>query len=279
MDLDATPAQRRQLEYATQHFGFTPDSLTDTITTFALENLTGIMETMQSHCIKVFAKKVPESEMRESFSLIHEKFTSSTEGVLDDMSSYAKKNILTVPPHIVLPEDRVFLNSKSTGAGYSADQMVEDINYFDRLLATSKTLRYKLAILESKLSNLKRVRDAQSGLSSQARQIDEDNKDLDSVVAEKTQHLKVKMSKLKTLMDKLEKSHSSEEEASDESNDRKRKQEIRSCAAVVTKRLKGTTDSSYIPPSTLIETSGKENQVCLDNTTSTINSAELLTQQ
>ena len=118
--------------------------------------------------------------------------------------------------------------------------MVEDINYFDRLLATSKTLRYKLAILESKLSNLKRVRDAQSGLSSQARQIDEANKDLDSVVAEKTQHLKVKMSKLKTLMDKLEKSHSSEEEASDESNDRKRKQEIRSCAGMVTNAICST---------------------------------------
>lgn len=278
MDLDATPAQRRQLEYATQHFGFTPDSLTDTITTFALENLTGVMETMQSHCIKVFAKKVPESEMRESFSLIHEKFTSSTEGVLDDMSTYAKKNILTVPPNIVLPEDRVFLNSKSTGAGYSADQMVEDINYFDRLLATSKTLRYKLAILEAKLSNLKRVREAQCGLSSEARQIDEANKDLDSVVAEKTQHLKAKMAKLKTLMDKLEKSQSPEE-ARDGSEDRKRKQEVRSCAAVVTKRLKGTTDSSYIPPSTVMETSGKENQVCLDNTTSTINSTELLTQQ
>jgi len=278
MDLDATPAQRRQLEYATQHFGFTPDSLTDTITTFALENLTGVMETMQSHCIKVFAKKVPESEMRESFSLIHEKFTSSTEGVLDDMSSYAKKNILTVPPHIVLPEDRVFLKSKSTGAGYSADQMVEDINYFDRLLATSKTLRYKLAILEAKLSNLKRVKDAQCGLSSKARQIDEANKDLDSVVAEKTQHLKAKMAKLKTLMDKLEK-RQSEEEAQDGSDERKRKQEIRSCADVVTKRLKGTTDSSYIPPSTVMETSGKENQVCLDNTTSTINSTELLIQQ
>jgi len=278
MDLDATPAQRRQLEYATQHFGFTPDSLTDTITTFALENLTGVMETMQSHCINVFAKKVPESEMRESFSLIHEKFTSSTEGVLDDMSSYAKKNILIVPPHIVLPEDRVFLNSKSTGAGYSADLMVEDINYFDRLLATSKTLRYKLAILEAKLSNLKRVKEAQCGLSSEARQIDEANKDLDSVVAEKTQHLKAKMAKLKTLMDKLEKRQSSEE-ARDGSDERKRKQEIRSCADVVTKRLKGTTDSSYIPPSTVMETSGKENQVCLDNTTSTINSTELLTQQ
>ena len=62
-----------------------------------------MFQTMQSHCIKVFAKKVPESEMRESFSLIHEKFTSSTEGVLDDMSTYAKKNILTVPPNIVLP--------------------------------------------------------------------------------------------------------------------------------------------------------------------------------
>ena len=68
-----------------------------------IKKLSFLFQTMQSHCIKVFAKKVPESEMRESFSLIHEKFTSSTEGVLDDMSSYAKKNILTVPPHIVLP--------------------------------------------------------------------------------------------------------------------------------------------------------------------------------
>ena len=43
MDLDATPVERKQLEYATQHFGFTPDSLTDTITSFALDHLAGVL--------------------------------------------------------------------------------------------------------------------------------------------------------------------------------------------------------------------------------------------
>ena len=80
---------------------------------------------------------------------------------------------------------------------------------------------------------MKRVKEAQCGLSSEARQIDEANKDLDSVVAEKTQHLKAKMAKLKTLMDKLEKRQSSEV-ARDGSDERKRKQEIRSCAGMVT---------------------------------------------
>jgi len=103
MDLDATPAERRQLEYATQHFSFTPDSLTDTITTFALENLNGVINSMKSHCSKAFAKKVPEKDMQDSFALIQDKYTTSTEKVLDNLSAYAKKNILAVPPNIVLP--------------------------------------------------------------------------------------------------------------------------------------------------------------------------------
>ena len=59
MDLDATPAERRQLEYATQHFSFTPDSLTDTITTFALENLNGVINVRQllGHEVKMTSKE------------------------------------------------------------------------------------------------------------------------------------------------------------------------------------------------------------------------------
>ena len=39
MDLEATPEERIQLEYATQHFGFTPDSFVETITTTAVEKI------------------------------------------------------------------------------------------------------------------------------------------------------------------------------------------------------------------------------------------------
>ena len=44
MDLDATPAERKQLEYASQHFGFTPDSLTETITIYALDHMTDVLK-------------------------------------------------------------------------------------------------------------------------------------------------------------------------------------------------------------------------------------------
>ena len=44
MDLEATPEERSQLEYATQHFGFTPDSFVETISTSAVEKLTEDLE-------------------------------------------------------------------------------------------------------------------------------------------------------------------------------------------------------------------------------------------
>ena len=78
---------------------------------------------MRSHCTKVFAKKVPEKDMRDSFALIQDKYTTSTEKVLDNMSAYAKKNILAVPANIVLPEDRVYLTKPT----YTGDQMSEDL--------------------------------------------------------------------------------------------------------------------------------------------------------
>jgi len=270
MDLDATPAERRLLEYATQHFSFTPDSLTDTITTFALENLDGVIDSMRSHCTKMFAKKVPEKDMRDAFALIQDKYTTSTEKVLDNMSAYAKKNILAVPANIVLPEDRVYL-AKPT---YTGDQMSEDLKAFDRLCASSKTMRYKLAVMEAKLSNLKRVKEAQVSLAQEAKVLDEANRDIDTAVTEKTAELQKKVVKLRSLMAQLEAALETGGATEDASNeDRKRKlAEVHACSLVIAKRLKSSSSEQPTAPSS---EPGKENQVCLDNTTSTVNGTVL----
>ena len=91
MDLEATPAERKQLEYASQHFGFTPDSFIDTVTSFALDNLNDVMEGMKEHCLNQFTHKIPEKEIRESFEIIQERYVASTEKVLDNYSLYVKK--------------------------------------------------------------------------------------------------------------------------------------------------------------------------------------------
>ena len=62
----------------------------------------------------MFAQKVPAQDMKDAFALIEEKYTASVEKIMDDFSNYAKKHILTVPPDVVLPEDRVYLAKGSS---------------------------------------------------------------------------------------------------------------------------------------------------------------------
>merc|ERR1719193_2325904 len=103
---------------------------------------------------------------------------------MDDFSSYTRKNVLTVPSNVVLPEDRVYLSRDAVG--YTGVQMSDDLKSFDKVCDHSKTLRYKLAILEAKLSNLQKVRQAQFGMTTEAQFLEEANMDLDTVVDEKT---------------------------------------------------------------------------------------------
>ena len=135
-------------------------------------------------------------------------------------------------------------------------------------------MRYKLAVMEAKLSNLKRVKEAQVSLAQEAKVLDEANRDIDTAVTEKTAELQKKVVKLRSLMAQLEAAleaegaTAAEQGASNE--DRKRKlAEVHACSLVIAKRLK----SSSEPPAP--SEPGKENQVCLDNTTSTVNGTVL----
>jgi len=240
MDLEATPAEKRQLEYATQHFDFTPDSLTDTITMFALENLEVVLKKMMTHCTKEFAKKVPEHEMKESFALLQEKYGSATEKNLEDFSSYIQKHLLTVPQHVVLPDDREQLHKKLStdgNEGLSNDagtKMTEDLKRFDLACQNSRALRYKLAVIEAKNSNLKRVKEAQKSLRQQAVCLNACEQLIDSAIKEENRKLDQKMEKLGRIMDEIESKHN----ASNNENNVVNKRVLDEMDRVSAKRIK-----------------------------------------
>jgi len=217
MDLDGTPAERKQLEYASQHFGFTPDSLTETITIYALDHMTDVLNKTRDHCTKVFSGKVPPSEMQESFELIKERFTTSCDRVLEDFSKYLKKNVLTVPKHVVLPEDRVHnverkasdneengSDNRNKATLSNGMKMAEDLKAFERNCGNANSVRYKLAIMESKLSNLNRLREYQMALAKDTDLIGKCDKLVNGLVEDKTRALEARLIRLRSLMDKLD---------------------------------------------------------------------------
>ena len=101
--------------------------------------------------------------------------------------------------------------------------------------------------------------------------LDEANNDIDTVVADKTAELQKKVAKLRAVMAQLEAVGGSPVEG-ESTEERKRKlAEVNACSLVMAKRLK----SSETTGAGAGAEPGKENQVCLDNTSSTVNSTVL----
>ena len=206
MDLEASPEEKLQLEYATQHFGFTPDSFVQTISTTAVDSLKDGSDDTKEQLAKTFRKKVSKQELEESFIVIKNKYITSTEKVLDNFSRYLKRNILIVPQNVVLPEDNVHVNKArkiSDGATneksndlvepkhttqlhvtsdecelscaefYNGDNLIESIKGFDRQCKGTKNSKYKKAVLSAKLANLEIVAARQRKLLKKAEEAQE----------------------------------------------------------------------------------------------------------
>jgi len=256
MDLEASPAERRQLEYATQHFDFTPASLTDTITSLALENLESVLDGMEAHCSKVFAKKVSQYEMKKSFALLKEKYAASTESVMEEFGLYVQKHVLTVPPNVVLPEDReqqklsatteAETGSAAAAATGSSKVTMDDLKKFDAMCENSRGDRYKLAVLQGKLANLQRVRQIQVREAKRAAELAECRRQLDMVVGEETRKLDQKLDKLRKIMATLDQEpvDPSAVEEENRRENRERLAKVECTAAILAKRSRQDSEDS-----------------------------------
>lgn len=213
MDLEATPEERIQLEYATQHFGFTPDSYVETITDNTVDILNTALDETKKQLTKTFCKKVSAQELDECFAVIKNRYVVSTEKILDNFSRYVKKNIFFVPKNNVLPEDRVsakgtdIRQSQDTSNGadipstelYTGDDLIESVKGFERQCKNVKNSKYKEAVLRAKLKNLETVALRQRGLLKKAEALNECSKNMDNILEKQLGLLNNKLGSLKEL--------------------------------------------------------------------------------
>lgn len=228
MDLEATPEERLQLEYATQHFGFTPDSFVETITTSAIDAINDGLDNTRKHLEKTFSGKVSKQELEESFAVIKNKYVTSAEKVLDNFSRYVKKNILVVPKNVVLPEDNVHVqkalkndanintageitqekNLQETisdselpsGEFFKGDNLIESIKEFERECQNTQNAKYKEAVLNAKLANLEIVALRQRRLLKKAEELAEARHHIETIVEGQEHVLDKKMNVLRELL-------------------------------------------------------------------------------
>ena len=214
MDLEATPEERIELEYSTQHFGFTPDSFVETITDHTMEILNTNLDDTKAQLTKTFSKKVTAQELDECFAVIKNRYVVSTEKILDNFSRYVKKNIFFIPKNNVLPEDRVsakrsekMQSQDSSNATdiqidelYTGDDMIESIKGFERQCKSIKNLKYKEAVLRAKLKNLETVAMRQRTLLRKAEELNECGKSMDNIIDKQMDILDNKLISLKEIV-------------------------------------------------------------------------------
>jgi len=234
MDLEATPEERLQLEYATQHFGFTPDAFVETVTTTVIDSINEGLDDTKKQLAESFRKKVSRQELDESFAVIKNKYVTSAEKVLDNFSRYVKRNILIVPKNVVLPEDNIHvlksvrsennldkdkvsnisaeitLNTKpqdginddneiSSAEFYNGDNLIESIKGFGRQCDNIQNSKYKQAVLRAKLANLEIVARRQRILLKKAEELKETRHRLEDIIEKQEGVLDKKLNVLKVL--------------------------------------------------------------------------------
>lgn len=201
MDLEVSETERKQLEYATQFFEFTPDACVDSITAPPMDIISDNLKAVKAKCFKEFAGKVTEQELEASFTVISDQYNGHTNEILEKFGRYIKKNILYVKKHIVLPEDRIHLKVDEK---FDGSKLEDGIQNFDNLRQKVRSAKYKKAVLEAKLANLQRVAETQEKVMKKAQMLDGEKTALVAIFDQQNEILEKQLSVIKPLMEQVE---------------------------------------------------------------------------
>jgi len=201
MELDASEQERRQLAYSTQFFDFTPDAFVDGVSGACYEAINEHLDVCKNKCASEFVGKVDEQNLEDAFTLIKDAYQNNAEEVFDKFGRYVKKNIIQIPPDIVLPEDRAHLDPEAKG--YSGMKLQEDLKDFENIKQEVINARYRKSVLEAKLANLEKVTERQQELLKQVELFEAENQSLD-MVDEQLVNLKKKMASMTPVLESIE---------------------------------------------------------------------------
>ncbi|TRY68886.1 hypothetical protein TCAL_15143, partial [Tigriopus californicus] len=202
MDNLRDPGERQKIEYATQFFGFPPDSMIDALMGDATDTIKASFQAAKSHSLKQFGERVSEKEVNEAFVTLEERCIESTEDIYyKKFGRYVRENIFNIPKHVVLPEDKVHCEAGKENLDSNDFEVAK--TRFEALCSNIKDHKFMKVALEHKLSRFRAILERQERLLAQATVLKENVKVLEVFDAQKDV-LDKKRSALQPLMVKME---------------------------------------------------------------------------
>jgi len=150
--MEKNDKEQAQKEYATQHFGFTPNSFIDEITEESLDTVSSFLGAMKQQVQKKMPGKVDPKTLDKAFETVDSKYRDTVEKLFDKLGSYLCKNVLVVPSHVLLPEDEPWDSAPKTEA---SSKLIAANNDMSAIRDKIKTALYKKSRLKSELENIR----------------------------------------------------------------------------------------------------------------------------
>lgn len=152
--MEKTERDQAQVEYATQHFGYTPTCLIDDVTEDTLEILGSALSSMKQQVQKKQPGKCSKEDLDKAFEKVETKYKGTVEKLFEKLGTYLCENILVVPNQVLLPEDSVW---DANPRGDAMSRLTSLNTDMETVRNKIKNALYKKAVLKNELENIKAV--------------------------------------------------------------------------------------------------------------------------
>ena len=144
-----------QTEYATQFFDFVPQTMVDEICEDANELLQGALGAMKQKVTSKYSDKVDPAVIQNSVEKVEEKYLFEMDKIFEKLASYLCAHVLTIPNHVLLPEDSTW---DSDTSGPNCSNRLAKVNVeLDSLRNKIKSALYKKSMLQQSLESVQEI--------------------------------------------------------------------------------------------------------------------------
>lgn len=166
--MDSNDRKTRENEYEAQFFGFTPEPFVNGVYNAVNDYVADCFQELETQIKSEpsMSSNASQEQLRVESEKMIKNFYRSMDGAFDRFEIYVKKNILKIPPHVLLPEDKV-----QDGHQYTVEDEKEIEKEIDEIERKIKAARYVNSELKQEREELDFALAQLEGLSKQMDEI------------------------------------------------------------------------------------------------------------
>ena len=147
----------KDTEYATQFFGFIPESFADVLNEESNDLISDALEAMKQKLVSKF-DKVTQTDIETCMGAVEDKYLLEVDNIFEKLSSSLSSGVLAVPHHVLLDEDEAWDDVKPSEA---ITRLANTNASMEELRDKIKTASYKKMMLSRSLVTIQDITNKQ----------------------------------------------------------------------------------------------------------------------